>query len=169
MTMMRNTLLATLIEDISRLERDMAELHGASRNWAQGSKAHLSLRQVEKDFRLFEARMKALIGEIDHLEARNRQFTGATMAPVRHAQPTPALRPAAPAPPAAVAEPAEAAVPEAVAEPTGPESREDFQIVDEPVEHHPSTISSDGRRKLAEMANDLPPSVLAELKKAGLV
>ena len=76
MTLMRNALLGHLLEDLSRLERHMAELHTQSRNWAQDSRATQALRMVEKDFRLFEARMKVVLTEIEHLEAKNRQFTG---------------------------------------------------------------------------------------------
>ncbi|MBI1290333.1 hypothetical protein GC173_03705 [bacterium] len=167
MSLRRNELMARFLENLGRLGHDVAELHAASRSWAQGTRAQTTLHQVEKDFRLFEARAKALIAEIEHLDAVNRQFTGATVddsrasrsVPVPHAvAPVAPPRPAAPPPPPAPIPPPEE---QPVAE--------GFQIVEDAPPHPPVTPSSDGRRKLAEMANDLPPSVLAELKKAGLV
>jgi hypothetical protein len=156
MALTRNELLARLMEHMSSLERDMAHLHVQSRGWAQGSKAHLSLRQVEKDFRLFEARLKALIGEIEHLEAKNRQFTCESVSPVRYKQPDPSPPPIPPSEPASA--------------PVAPV--DDFQQVEEqtlpPEPPAPSSASSDARRRLSEMAKDLPPSVLAELRKSGL-
>lgn len=144
----REEVLARILAHMEMMRRDLGDLHQIARQWSPSSKSYQHVRQVEKDFQMFEAHARAMLSEIDHQMANQRHFTGANITTTS----VPLQSRSNGAPPQTQENTSPPELP--MAEGSAPE------------EPAPSSPSSDSR--LAKLATDLPASVLEELKKSGL-